>query len=134
MYVREALEESNLEKINIENLQQGKDSDGGNMPRYRNPDYTNFKVTINPRNRGFWDLRLTGEYYKGIDAVIAKNAASVHFKQRYSNEKIEWLHERLSYLGSIISLGITDEQMREVQIKNKPKIKKRIQNVLNGTS
>ena len=132
MYVREALEESQLEKINIENLQQGKDSAGDDMPAYRNPDYANFKTKVNPRNRGFWDLRLHGEYYKGIQAVISRNSASVFFKQTVNNEKIEWLHERLDYKGSIISLGITEDQIYEVQVKNKPKIRQRIQNVLSG--
>ena len=132
MYVREALEESQLEKINIENLQQGKDSAGDDMPAYRNPDYANFKTKVNPRNRGYWDLRLHGEYYKGIQAVISRNSASVFFKQTVNNEKIEWLHERLYYFGSIISLGITEDQIYEVQVKNKPKIRQRIQNVLSG--
>lgn len=101
------------------------------MPRYQNPDYANFKVSINPSNRGFWDLRVTGEYYKGIDVSIF--GSKVFFKQRFSNDKIDWLHERLkSTMFGNIALGITDEQFYNVQLKNKPKIKIRLQNIING--
>ena len=41
---------------------EGKDSEGNDMPSYRNPEYAHFKTSINPNNRGFWDLRVTGQY------------------------------------------------------------------------
>lgn len=129
--VREELENSNLEKINIENLQQGKDSDGGDMPRYRNPDYANFKTSINPRNRGFWDLRLHGEYYRGIQVKVS--ATIVFFSQKYRNDKIEWLHERLVWNGHNQALGITEQQMYDVQLKNKPKIAVVLKRIINGS-
>ena len=119
------MEKSNLEKINKENLQEGKDSDGDNMPRYRNPDYANFKVTINPKNRGFWDLRLSGEYYRGIQAKIYPTI--VFFTQKFNNEKIDWLHDRIGTSG----LGITKDQMEEVKKKNIPKIKKHLDLIIN---
>lgn len=130
--IKEELEKSNLEKINIENLKQGKDSDGNDMPRYRNPDYANFKTSINPSNRGFWDLRVTGEYYRGIDVSVFGSV--VFFKQRFSNDKIDWLHERLIWNGHNQALGITEKQFYDVQLKNKPKIKVRLENIINGTS
>lgn len=103
------------------------------MPRYRNPDYANFKTSINPSNRGFWDLRVTGEYYKGIDVSIFGSV--VFFKQRFSNDKIDWLHERLkSNMFGNIALGVTKDQFYDVQLKNKPKIKVRLQNIINGTT
>lgn len=103
------------------------------MPRYQNPDYANFKVSINPANRGFWDLRVSGEYYKGIDVSIF--GRKVFFKQRFSNDKIDWLHERLkSTMFGNVALGITEEQFYEVQLKNKPKIKVRLENIINGTN
>lgn len=124
------MEKEHLEKINIENLQQGKDSDGYNMPSYRNPEYANDKIKINPRNRGFWDLRLTGEYYKGINVSIF--GSKIFFKQKFSNEKIDWLHERLIFNGENRALGITKEQFYEVQIKIKPKVGQRLKNIING--
>ncbi len=102
------------------------------MPRYRNPDYANFKVSINPANRGFWDLRVSGEYYRGIDVSIF--GSKVFFKQRFSNAKIDWLHDRLIWNGQNQALGITDEQFYDVQLKNKPKIKVRLENIINGAS
>lgn len=130
MLVKEALEKSQLEKINIENLKQGKDSEGNDMPRYQNPDYANFKTSINPRNRGFWDLRLHGEYYKGIEARIT--ATVVFFRQQYSNPKISWLHERLVFNGENRALGITDEQLIDAQMKNKPIIRKSLDRIINN--
>ena len=124
--VKEALEKSKLEKINIDNLQQGKDSDGSDMPRYRDPDYANFKVTVNPRNRGFWDLRLTGEYYSGIKVKIYP--AIVFFTQTVRNEKISWIEDRLG----TTPLGITEEQMVDVQIKNAEVIRPKLLKIING--
>ena len=128
--MKEQLEKSNLEKINIANLQEGKDSDGYNMPSYRNPEYANFKVTRNPNNRGFWDLRLTGEYYRGINVSIF--GSKVFFKQKFSNEKIDWLHERLVFGGENRALGITKDQFYDVQLKNIPKIRIRLEKIING--
>ena len=131
--IKEELEKSNLEKINIENLKQGKDSDGNDMPRYRNPDYAAEHLSTNPNNRGFWDLKLTGEYYRGIEAIV--NEKEITFKQRFSNDKIDWLHERLkSRMFGNVALGITEDQFYDVQLKNKPKIKVRLENIINGTS
>lgn len=127
--VREELEKSKLEKINIDNLQHGLDSDGFNMPSYRNPDYANFKTTINPNNRGFWDLRLHGEYYRGIK--VEYYGSIVFFKQIYSNDKISWLNERLGGMD-LNPLGITEEQMFDVQMKNKPAIRKKLDKIING--
>ena len=124
--VQESLENSNLEKINRGNLQEGIDSEGNDMPRYRNPDYANFKVSINPKNRGFWDLRLHGEYYRGIEAKIYPSI--VFFHQRFSNEKIDWINERVGKRP----LGISKNQMEEVQLKNIPKLKKQIEKIING--
>lgn len=124
--VKEALEKSKLEKINIDNLQQGKDSDGENLPRYRNPEYANFKVTANPRNRGFWDLRLTGQYYSGIKVKIYP--AIVFFTQVISNEKIDWIEERVGKTP----LGITEDQMIEVQLKNAEIIRTKLLKIING--
>lgn len=127
--VKEALEDSELEKINIDNLQQGKDSEGENMPSYSNPDYANFKTSINPRNRGFWDLRLTGEYYRGIEARIY--GAQVFFVQTISNPKIQWLNEKLDFYNKV-PLGITKEQMYKVQLKNKPKIREQVERIISN--
>ena len=53
--VKEELEKADLVGINKDNLLQGKDSYGNDMPKYRNSEYAHFKTSINPRNRGFWD-------------------------------------------------------------------------------
>lgn len=127
--VQESLEKSKLEKINIDNLQHGLDSEGENMPSYSNPDYANFKTSINPSNRGFWDLRLTGEYYKGIKTIVYPSV--VFFTQTVRNPKIDWLNERLNFWDKT-PLGITQKQIEEVQIKNKPDLQKKLFSIINN--
>lgn len=101
------------------------------MPRYQDPDYANFKISINPSNRGFWDLRLHGEYYRGIEARVTPTI--IFFSQRFSNPKIEWLHDRLIWMGENRALGMTEEQIYDVQLKNKPKIRKVLDRIINGS-
>jgi hypothetical protein len=53
------------------------------MPSYSNPEYASDKLQINPGNRGFWDLRLTGEYYQGLNVTTKK--LRIDFRQTVSN-------------------------------------------------
>ena len=99
------------------------------MPSYQSPDYANFKTTVNPNNRGFWDLRLTGGYYAGIS--VSYFGAMIFFKQTLSNPKVDWLNQRLEYAG-LSPLGITEEQFFDVQLKNKPAIRKKLDKIING--
>lgn len=96
------------------------------MPRYLDPDYANFKTSINPKNRGFWDLRLHGEYYRGIEAKVYPTV--VFFTQKFSNAKIDWINDRVGNRP----LGIYKEQLYDVQLMNIPEIKKEIERIING--
>lgn len=125
-YVQEELEKSDLVEINKQNLLSGKDSYGSNMPKYRNPEYAHFKTSINPRNRGFWDLRVMGEYHSWISVKIFPSV--VFFNNNLQNEKAVWISERLQKRH----LGITDKQMIEVQLNNKPIIREKILKIING--
>lgn len=112
----------NLAQLNRDNLLKGLDGEGNNMPSYRDPDYANFKTSINPRNRGFWDLHLTGQFHRGITVTIVKN--KIKFKQRYKNKKIEWLDGRLKdRFGNNRALGVTKEQYSTELGKILPQIK-----------
>lgn len=124
--VKEELEKADLVGINKENLLQGKDSYGNDMPKYRNPEYAHFKTSINPRNRGFWDLRVMGEYHRWIGVNI--RPAVIFFNNNLQNEKAKWLMERLGKRH----LGITEEQLEEIQMNNKPIIREKILNIING--
>lgn len=125
--VQEAMEESNLVEINRKNLMEGKDSEGNDMPRYKSPEYAHFKTSINPKNRGFWDLRVMGEYQNFINVTI--HPAVVFFNNKLNNEKTVWLHQRLGKRH----LGITQDQIIKVQIDNKPKIREKILKIINGS-
>lgn len=124
--VKEELEKADLVGINKENLLQGKDSYGNDMPKYRNPEYAHFKTSINPRNRGFWDLRVMGEYHRWIGVNI--RPAVIFFNNNLQNEKAKWLMERLGKRH----LGITEEQLEEIQMNNKPIIREKILKIING--
>ena len=115
-----------LISLNKENLMQGKDSEGNDMPPYRNPEYAHFKTSINPNNRGFWDLRVTGQYQSFVDVIV--HPAVIFFKNDLQNEKAKWLHERLGKRH----LGVTEEQGYQFQLDNKPEIRKKILDIINN--
>lgn len=118
--------EKDLLDMNKENLMQGKDSEGKDMPRYRNAEYAHFKTSINPRNRGFWDLRVMGEYQNWIKVNIY--GSNIFFKNTLKNDKAAWLHNRLGTRH----LGVTEEQILKFQIENKPEIRAKMLKIING--
>ena len=115
-----------LVNLNKENLMQGKDSEGGNLPPYQNPEYAHFKTSINPYNRGFWDLRVTGQYQNFVDVIV--HPAVIFFKNDLQNEKAKWLHSRLGTKH----LGVTEEQGYQFQLDNKPEIRKKLLDIINN--
>lgn len=123
--MQESLKESNLEEINKDNLMQGRDNEGNNMPSYLDSNYSNFKTTINPRNRGFWDLRITGRFQSGIFALVKKK--EVDFKQKFDNKKTRYIFGRKS---KTLVLGMQIKQFEQVQIDNKPKLFKQLDEII----
>lgn len=105
---------------------QGKDSEGGNLPSYSDPEYAHFKTSINPYNRGFWDLRVTGQYQSFVDVIV--HPAVIFFKNELQNEKAQWLHSKLG----TSHLGVTEEQGYQFQLDNKPEIRKKILDIINN--
>ncbi|MDV4070295.1 hypothetical protein FCL53_16910 [Elizabethkingia meningoseptica] len=99
------------------------------MPPYKDPDYANFKVSINPRNRGFWDLKVMGDYYRGIRVTI--KSGTVHFEQSIKNEKTLWIESKTTAMG-LKPLGLPEWQLKEVQMKNIPIIKEKLLKKING--
>lgn len=124
--VEEGLEKVDFEYINRKNLMEGKDSFGNDMPRYKNPEYANFKTSINPKNRGFWDLRVTGEYHRFLKVRFFPSV--VFFFNDLNNDKAIWLKQMLGNRH----IGITEEQMFQVQLDNKPFLKKKLLEMING--
>ncbi|WP_150114785.1 hypothetical protein [Chryseobacterium sp. IHB B 17019] len=126
--IDETIKESNLEDINRDNLLQGKDSEGNDMPFYSpNSEYGFEKMRRNPKNRGRWDLRNTGEYHRGIYTEIKRN--QVLFKQRVRNAKAMWI-ARAMERANRISLGIPQTEMDEILIEKAPEIKKKIERII----
>ena len=116
-------------QINIENLTKGETSEGFNMPSYRDPEYANFKTSINPKNRGFWDLTLTREFINNIDLKISEN--EVDFFQRLNNEKTKFIfkrvpeswafsHRRKSRCGCTVPCGCRQRGVRCAGFHDKP--------------
>ena len=93
---------------------EGKDSEGNDMPPYRNPEYAHFKTSINPNNKSF------------VDVIV--HPAVIFFQNNLQNEKAKWLHERLGKRH----LGVTEEQGYQFQLDNKPEIRKKILDIINN--
>ncbi|ALR29768.1 hypothetical protein ATE47_04185 [Chryseobacterium sp. IHB B 17019] len=98
------------------------------MPFYSpNSEYGFEKMRRNPKNRGRWDLRNTGEYHRGIYTEIKRN--QVLFKQRVRNAKAMWI-ARAMERANRISLGIPQTEMDEILIEKAPEIKKKIERII----
>ena len=133
--VKEALEESDLVEINKDNLMQGLDSEGNQMPYYsESSEYGYEKFSRNPRNGGRWDLFNTGQYYSGITLkiIINQKRGETIFRQKFNNEKIRWL-DRMLDIANRNPIGITNEQIVKAQIENKPKIAVVLKRIINGS-
>lgn len=104
--------EQRLIKLNKENLLQGLDSEGREMPHYANTEYGAQKYARNPRNQGRWDLYNTGQFYRGISTKIMANR--IKFSQKFRNKKTEWLAKRLENVtGENRALGVPKDQYQK---------------------
>ena len=99
------------------------------MPSYSNPEYASDKLQINPRNRGFWDLRLTGEYYQGLNVTTKK--LRIDFRQTVSNQKVDWLNQKFAFYRKK-PLGISDENLYEYLETKKPKMQDTLMKIINN--
>ncbi|WP_166519088.1 hypothetical protein [Elizabethkingia argenteiflava] len=127
--MKKELEKSHLERINIDNLQHGLDSEGRDMPFYSNSEYGFKKFASNPKNRGHWDLKNTGQYYSGIKYTVRKDV--VKFSQVYNNKKITWLDMMLEKANRT-PLGLEKQQFIEIQKDIIPKVRIQILNIINN--
>lgn len=99
------------------------------MPFYSpNSEYGFEKAIRNPKNRGRWDLKNTGQFHQGLYTVI--KAKEILFKQRIRNAKITWIEKRME-LANRNPIGITNDQLIKAQINNKPIIRKRLDEIIN---
>ncbi|MDN5395020.1 MAG: hypothetical protein L0G07_00280 [Chryseobacterium sp.] len=136
--VQQALKEANLEKVNQSNLLRGKTSEGGQMPLYSkkyrrgNLFYADYKARSNPLNRRRWDLKhwwgkkYDGLFYKSIKVKV--NLKEVVFSTNYDPGYMKDIYAIISKSRII---GITKKQMIDAQIANKPKIKLRLEKLIN---
>ena len=129
--ISQELKANELENLNKDNLLQGKDSEGDDLPFYsitgKFAEYGYEKTRMNPLNRGRWDLKLTGQYHSGIKAHISKG--KIRFKQRFNNLKTKWIAERLEKANRN-PLGITEEQYTEYLETKKPKMQENLMKII----
>lgn len=134
MMLRKEMEKFDFEAINRDNLLHGRDSYGGDMPPYSvlfndgRQLYRDYKLSANPKNRGFWDLKhwwnkqYDGLFYGSIKSFVRDN--KLVFVSNY-NPKIMNRIYKIKPKEQI--LGITDEQFRkavqEIERKNFEKLK-----------
>ena len=128
--ILKGLKDQKIERINQDNLLQGKDSEGSDMPFYSNSEYGLYKTMRNPKNRGHWDLKNTGAYHKGIYTIIQKK--TILFKQRLRNKKVYWI-DMMMEKSNRTPLGITKNQIIEAQKKNIDIVKPQLLKIINGS-
>lgn len=128
--IDKAVNDLKLEELNRENLLQGKDSEGNDMPFYSpNSEYGFEKTMRNPKNRGRWDLKNTGEYHSGIYTKIERS--KLLFKQRVRNAKSIWI-ARVMERANREPLGIPARKMNQLLLDKKPDVKKEIEKTITG--
>lgn len=91
--------EEQLLDVNREQLLDGKDKDGADNPDYSNyMGYGDTKMEMNPRNRGYYDMNLTGNSFRNMLLYLNGRNIEVHT----SGEAAEW--DRL-YGGRFFGIG-----------------------------
>lgn len=87
----------------------------------------------NPLNKGRWDLKhwwnrkYDGLFYKSIKTIVTLK--EVQFSTNYNPLYMRGIYSVISKQKII---GITKKQMLDAQIRNKPKIKRQIENIINN--
>lgn len=128
-----------LEKVNQDNLLHGRDNAGGDMPAYSTRFrrggvfYKDYKAASNPFNRGRWDLKhwwnnqFNGLFYKSIKVKVT--IKQVTFSSNYDPKTMKGIYNRKPK-NEI--LGMTEQQMIDVQIKNIDYVKPKLLKIING--
>ncbi|SIS34306.1 hypothetical protein SAMN05421768_103693 [Chryseobacterium joostei] len=95
--------------------------------------YRAYKMRSNPLNKGRWDLlhfwnkKYNGLFYRSIKAKV--NLKEVKFTTDYSPM---YMRDIYAIINKQRIIGITKQQMLEAQIRNKPKVRKQIDNIINN--
>ena len=95
--IKESVKENDdviIDTITEQQLQKGIRGDGQKIGEYKNKDYQKYKKQINPQARGFVDLKLEGDFYKGFvikedgnfQTVISKDDKSEKLEKKYGSE------------------------------------------------
>ncbi|WP_347216689.1 hypothetical protein [Chryseobacterium sp.] len=103
--------------------------------KYRrgNMFYADYKQRANPLNKRRWDLKHSwnrkydGLFYKSIKVRV--NLKEVIFTTNYDPQHMKGIYAIINK-GRII--GITKKQMLDAQVRNIPKIKAQILNIINS--
>lgn len=89
-----------ISQLNREQLEEGFDSNGERLNKYRNPIYARKKAAMNPKpGLGNPDLKLTGSFYRGIRADVEDGQIHVYSTDSKDPELVE------KYGSDIYGLG-----------------------------
>lgn len=102
--------------------------------KYRrgNVFYADYKNRMNPLNNRRWDLKhwwnkkYDGLFYRSIKVNVTLK--HVQFTTNYSPM---YMRDIYAIISKSRILGITKQQMIDVQVKNKPKLKQQLENIIN---
>jgi hypothetical protein len=107
--IKESVKENDnviIDTITEQQLQKGIRGDGQKIGEYKNKDYQKYKKQINPQARGFVDLKLEGDFYKGFVLKEDGNFQTIYSK----DEKAEKLEKKY---GSEIYI-LTDKNHKAI--------------------
>ncbi|WP_185097233.1 hypothetical protein [Chryseobacterium sp. Leaf180] len=127
--IEKTVKDLKLEEINRENLLQGKDSEGNDMPFYSLSEYGMNKRQRNPRNRGRWDLKDTGQFHQNI--FTHKIKSYVTFKNKLRSKKFESIMRKME-VANREPMGIPQKEITRLLEEKRPEIKKKIEDIIAG--
>lgn len=102
-----------------EQFLEGKNSKGKRIGRYRNPAYARLKAQMNPvPGLGNVDLRLTGEFLKGVYTEIRGDQVIVDSVDEKTNDLAEKYGEVIFGLAPDPKAAFVNEDLQPVFMKN----------------
>ena len=111
--------------MNTGQLAVGKYSDNTMMPSYENDDYANMKMQMGSKAPfGITNLILEGDFYRGFDMKITKNAIETYSKdsksddlsKEYGHEIFGLTKDNKSILGTMLKTIVQNDIKQQLNV------------------
>lgn len=102
-----------ISQLNREQLEEGFDSNGERLRKYRNPIYARKKAAMNPKpGLGNPDLKLTGRFYRGIRADVEDGQIHVYSTDSKDPDLVEKYGSDIYGLGPVKGQEYVDNHLQ----------------------